>query len=169
MTNSRAELVAETKNEIILALTAAIFFVTFLSNTLSATGATAAHNNGESLTWGIGVACYLVDYFLMHWLSAVTPEKWFRWIQGSIAIGVGSFAVQIVMIVASQHNGQVPEHWMWLFLWSLWGTLIMPIVTFLFILAGHYWAGLRSLYDLIVPRKRTPAQITEEFEVRRDY
>lgn len=137
---SREQLVKDVRGIIQFALTVAIFFESFL--------VTFSPGNENALLWGLAVAFYIADYLLIVLVGTELSERWALWVKGSLYVGVATFMIPIALISVFA-NKPFSTRYAWTLTYPLGGTLAMPILTFVLIVAmiSHLdYKGAREIY-----------------------
>jgi hypothetical protein len=125
------EITKDIKDRIQFLVTIQIFFASIVYGFYKSFESSELLSNNNASTWGIGVAFCILNYLLIGLLRD-KQEHWGKWIKWSVSLNILLFFVPIIVLISTQHEA-ISGYWELPFKISLWGTLPMPLLTFLLI------------------------------------
>lgn len=125
------EIIAEIQSKTQFVISMTVFFLAVLQNFYKTLGSDAKASD-MFLKYSLVVVFYLFFYLIFEWRKNEVNFAWLNKIRISIIAGIGFLALQILTIATSvNNNSDVSWPIITLYVVSLWGSFILPIVLML--------------------------------------
>lgn len=139
------EIIAEIQSKTQFVISMTVFFLAVLQNFYKTLGSDAKASD-MFLKYSLVVVFYLFFYLIFEWRKNEVNFAWLNKIRISIIAGIGFLALQILTIATSvNNNSDVSWPIITLYVVSLWGSFILPIVLMLGMCLGLVIQECRKL------------------------
>lgn len=134
---AKGEIIRDIKDKIQFLVTIQIFFAAIVYQFFKVIGNDDIISNKQALAWGIGVAACIVNYLLVGTIDELKAYL-LKVIRFLISLNLLFFILPLILLVILP-QGPVPGYYRWPFLVCFYGTLVMPLITFLLIALAIDW------------------------------